>query len=197
MAPSPGDRPHNAKVRLVGRPDFAHDRAARGHHVRHAERPANLDELPARDDDLLAESQGVEDEDGPGGIVVAEGRRFGARQLGQEAADVGVALAAAPRFEVEGERAVSPGDVVEGGAAGLGENGPAEPRMHQDPGGVDGFLETQAGPFGESCLDPGQDGSPADGRIVIARFGKLPRGGPSAGRRARSAAGQASRRAFR
>ncbi len=72
-----------AEMGLVRRADLAHDRPARGHHVGHAERPADLDELAPRDDDLFSESESVEDEDGARGVVVADRGRFGPGQLGR------------------------------------------------------------------------------------------------------------------
>ena len=153
------------EVRLVGRPDLAHDGSARGHDVRHAERSADLDELSARNDDFLAQGQRVEDEHRPGGVVVADRRRFGPGELGQQAADVRVALAAAAGLEIEGERAVSPRDVVEGGPAGLGEDGPAESRMHEDARGVDRFFEAGVGHLGEPALRRGRERLPGRERL--------------------------------
>jgi hypothetical protein len=73
------------------------------HHVRDAEGPADLHQLAARDQHLLAPRQRVEHQQHRGGIVVDDGRRLGAGEPADLRLDEIVAVAAPPIAEVEFE----------------------------------------------------------------------------------------------
>ena len=100
------------EVGPIGGPDL--DEAASGpaHDLREPERAADLDELAARDRNLAAEREGVENEQDGGRVVVHHGRRLGPGEPRDPPFDVGVSFAALARSEVELE--------VHGGAGGLG-----------------------------------------------------------------------------
>ncbi|MNT66762.1 hypothetical protein D3C72_2048500 [compost metagenome] len=78
-------------VGLVGGADLDQSGSRGGDHVRQAEGAADLDELPARDDDLTALCQSIDDEEDGGGVVVDDHGRFGSGELAEEGLDVGVA----------------------------------------------------------------------------------------------------------
>ena len=80
------------RVRLIGSSDLNEFGAAESHHIRQAERPADLDKLAARDDNFLAVSNGVEDNAGGRGIIIDHGSRLGAGQLLQKPLDIPISL---------------------------------------------------------------------------------------------------------
>ena len=73
---------------------------------------ADLDQLAARDDGILAGAEGVEHQQHRAGVVVDDARILGAGQLADQAAHVVVALAARAAADVELQR--------DGGAHGVG-----------------------------------------------------------------------------
>ena len=147
-----------AEVGLVGRPDLAEDGAARGHDVGHAERTADLDELAARNDDLLAAGERVQDEDGRGGVVVGHGGRLGAGELPEQALDVAVAGDALAALEIEGQGRVTERNGGDGFSCGFGKDGPAEARVHDDARGVDGGGEGRGEFLFEAGAEAGDEG---------------------------------------
>ena len=94
------------QARAVGRPDLDEPRAGLGDDLGDAEAAADLDELAARDDDLAPGGERRGGQQRRAGAVVDDERRLGARELAQQALDVGVARAAraAPRGRARGSR---------------------------------------------------------------------------------------------
>ncbi len=89
----------------VGAADLDESAARGRHHVRQAERTADLDELSARDDDLPAHGVGAQDQKQRGGVVVDHHSRFGAADRGDALAQRGEALSppAGGQVELQGE----------------------------------------------------------------------------------------------
>ena len=107
-------RPDRALVvgaaRAVGRADLDEPRSGLRDHLGHAEAAADLHELPARDDDLVARPcERRCRQQRRGRAVVDRQRRLGPRELAQQRLDVVVARAALPRAEVPLEVGVTLG----------------------------------------------------------------------------------------
>ena len=83
-----------AQRRPVGRPHLDQPRTRLGQDVGDAEGVADLDQLSAADDHLLAGGQGGQAQEHGGGVVVHGHAGLGARELGQQAAEVVVARSA-------------------------------------------------------------------------------------------------------
>ncbi len=91
-------------MRAIRRADFA-DAAARSFDdVGQPEAAADFDEFTARDRHRSAEAEAVQHEQQGGGVVVDDGRRFGAGECAQHRFDHRVAIAAARPAEVVFER---------------------------------------------------------------------------------------------
>ena len=88
----------------VGGADLGQPTAGPGHDVGHAERAPDLDQLAAREHDLAALGQGVQDQQHGRGVVVDDAGVLGASQAPQQAAHVVVALAPRTPLEIELER---------------------------------------------------------------------------------------------
>ena len=96
--------------RAVRRPDLDQPRARLGDHVRHAEAAADLDQLPARDDDLAARpGQRRGRQQRRARAVVDREARLGAGQLAQQRLDVRVPRAARAGRQVQLEVRVARG----------------------------------------------------------------------------------------
>ena len=143
--------------RPVGRPDLEERRAAAREDRRHAEVPADRDELSPRDGDGAAVRERVEGEKESGGRVRhGEGVDVG-EERGEEGeekrADVLASPPAPARREVELERRVA--RCAEDGLARRGgERSPTQVRVEEDARGVDdgarsgGRAERERGPGG-------------------------------------------------
>jgi len=103
-----------AQVGLVGGANLPEHSAAGGHHIRHAESAADLDQLAPGDDHFPALSQGVEDEHGCRGIVVDHGRGLGSCQLADQVLQVVVPVGTAAGLDVRGQGAVPFGHLGQG-----------------------------------------------------------------------------------
>ena len=114
-------------MRLVGRADLDELGAARRHHLGQAERAADLDELPARDDHLAALGDRVEHDRGRGGVVVDDRGRLAAREPLQQPLDALVALRALAGLDIELEQRVAGELVVRSGRSACGAS-TARPR---------------------------------------------------------------------
>ena len=68
-------------MRAIGRADLAEDGAALRHDLGNPERAADLDQLAARHDDLLAARERVQREQDGRGVVVDDRCRFGAGEI--------------------------------------------------------------------------------------------------------------------
>jgi hypothetical protein len=126
------------KPRAVGRADLDEARPRLRDDLRDAEAAADLDELPARDDDVAprpAERRGGEQH--RGGAVVDRERRLGTRDLAQDAFDVGVARSALARGQLELEVRVALGGLGDRRARRGAQRRATEVRVHDDAGGVE------------------------------------------------------------
>ena len=141
------------RARSVRRPDLDEPRARAGEHVRDPEAVADLDQLPARDDDLAALGQRGEGEQDRGGVVVDDDRRLGARQPPQQRREVVLARAARTARQVVLEVGVAAdlGDPVEGG---LRRRRAPEVRVDQHAGGVEHPAERRPACGGELLGQP-------------------------------------------
>ena len=135
-----------AQPRAVGGPDLDEPRTRLRDHVRDAEAAADLDQLPARDDHVLAGArQRGGGQQRRARAVVDRERRLGAGQLAQQRLHVGVARAAGAGLEVQLEVRVA-GRGARDGLARLGpERGAAEVRVHDHAGRVEDALERRRG----------------------------------------------------
>src|SRR5699024_4067753 len=126
-----------AHVGAVRRPDLAQSRAGRGDEVGQAEAVADLDHLPAGDDDLPAGGEGRRREDEGGGSVV---HGQGAARVGdrleerREGADAPPAPRAGRQVQLDVDVLGGVGYRLDGAG---GERGPAEVGVHDDPGRVE------------------------------------------------------------
>ena len=141
------------RARPVRRPHLDQARAGAGEHVRNPEAVADLDQLPARDDDLAALGERGEGEQHRGGVVVDDDRRLGAREPPQQRREVILARPARPAREVVLEVGVAAdlGDPVEGGRR---QRRAPEVRVDQDPGGVEHAAERRPPCRGELLGQP-------------------------------------------
>ena len=119
------------------------------HDVRDAERPADLDELAAAHDRLVARCELREHHHDGGGVVVDGDGSFCPGQGAEQLLAVGMAAAARHVVDVVLERRVAPDDLVDRLDGLLGEHRAPEVGVHDDPGRVD--YPTQA--RHEVCLE--------------------------------------------
>ena len=127
------------QMRAVGRAHLAQPRAARGHDLRNAKRPADLDELASRDDHLAPRREGVDRQEQGRRGVVHDVRGFRPREQPEQLRDPGRPRAALPGLEVELEIAVARGRLDQALERSTGERRAAEIRVQdharrvQDP----------------------------------------------------------------
>jgi hypothetical protein len=88
------------EVGAVGGAHFAQHGAGARHDVGDAEGAADFHQLAARDDDFLAQRDGVQHQQHGGGVVVDDGGGFGAGQFQQQVFDQVVAVAALAGVDV-------------------------------------------------------------------------------------------------
>ena len=125
-----------ACVSAVGGADLDELRARAPQHVRDAEAAADLDQLAARDDDLLARREGREGEQDRSGVVVHHDRILGGREVGKKARRVPVPFPALSSDEVvfDAHRTRRGRD---GGERARRERSAAEIGLQDDAGRVD------------------------------------------------------------
>ena len=124
------------QIRAIGGAHLHQRRARELHDLGHAERAADLHQLAARDDDLLARGDPGQRQQDRGGAVVDRQRRLGARQARDPALDADAAVAALALLQVVLQRAIAGRHVGHRAAGELGERRPAEVRVQHDAGGV-------------------------------------------------------------
>ncbi len=124
-------------ARPVGRAHLPEDRARLGHHVRHAEATANLDELTAGNHDLAAVRERGEHQQRGRGVVVDDQRAFGAGETREEPCRVCVAASASAPLDVVFEIAVPAGDIAHPCDRRRRERGASHVRVQDDAGRVD------------------------------------------------------------
>ena len=125
------------KVRAVGGADLDQAGAGARHDVGQPERAADLDQLAARHDRILAGPEGVEHQQHGSGVVVDDGRVLGAGKLADQAAHMVVALAARRAADVEFERHGRAHGVDRSCDRALGKHGSAEVGMQHRAGQVE------------------------------------------------------------
>ena len=124
-------------ARAVGGPHLAELRPRGGEDVRNAERAADLDQLPSRDDDLLPLRGRAQRQEDRRGVVVDRERRLPGEQPREEGGEVVVPVPAPARRQVVFEIDV-PRRRLGDPPRGLGrEDGPAEVGVGDHPRRVD------------------------------------------------------------
>ena len=127
------DRSHVVgKVRLVRGADFHHSGVRLRHDVGDAERPADLDELAARDDSFVTCGEFGEHHHDCCGVVVHSNCGLGAGERADELLAVGMARAASHRVGVVFQRRVPACDLVHGLHGGGRENASPEVGVDDD-----------------------------------------------------------------
>ena len=124
----------------VRRPDLDEPRAGVCEHVGNPEAVADLDQLAARDDDLVTFRERSKREQHRRGVVVDDERRLGAGQAAQQRSQVILAGAARAGGEVvlEVGKAADVGDSIERGPR---QRCAAEVRVHEHTGRVEHAAE--------------------------------------------------------
>jgi hypothetical protein len=127
-----------AQPGAVRGPDLDEARAGLRHHLGDAEAPADLDELPARDDDLAPRAgQGRGGQQHGGGAVVDREPGLRSRDLAQQPLDVRVARAPLAGGEVELEVRVALGRRRHRGAGARRQRSAPEVGVDDHAGGVE------------------------------------------------------------
>src|SRR5262249_16263739 len=121
--------------------DFAKDGATDAHDLRDAEAAADLDELPARDDYLFAETDASQDDDGGGGIVVDGRGAFATVQPAKLVANGQRPRRAFAGFQVEFEIEITGGGFKSGVGGGDGRGRAADIGVQHDARAVDDWPE--------------------------------------------------------
>src|SRR5437762_1570188 len=157
-----------ARVRAVRRADLDELRSGPPQDVGNAEATADLDELAARDDDLLAGRECREREQHGGGVVVHDAGILGAGEIGEQSRRVAVPLAALPggKVELHAHRARGLGDRGEGARR---ERRSAEVRLEDHAGRVEDTAERAASAFVEKRAGLGGQGGGVAGGARLAR----------------------------
>ena len=132
--------------RAVRRADLHEPGSGLGDDVGDPERPADLDRLPARDDELASARERRGGEQRRGRAVVHRERRLGAGQLAQQRLDVVLARPSRARLEVELEVGVAVGARGDRVARRRRERRAPEVRVHHDAGGVEHAPQRRAQP---------------------------------------------------
>ncbi len=125
------------RVRAVRSADFDQLAAGRLHDVGHAKRTADLDQLSARDDCLLARSQRFQRQQHRGRVVIDDGSGFRAGELAQQPFDNLIALATAAALEVVLQRGVAAHGVSDRVDRLVGQQRTAQIRMNHRAGQVE------------------------------------------------------------
>jgi hypothetical protein len=146
-----------AQVAAVGGADLDQLRAGAAHDVGHAEGAADLDQLAARDDDLLPLRQGVEQQEHRRGVVVHHGGGLRPGQFAQQAVDDVVAVAASARLQVVFESAGRARGAGDGCDDGLGQHGAAEVGVQHRAGEVEHRLQARPHVRGDATGDGRDD----------------------------------------
>ena len=108
-----------------------------GEHVGNPEAVADLDQLPARDDDLAPFGKSGQSEHHGRGVVVDDERRLGARDPLQQPDEMILSRAARPCVEVVLQIRIAAANLDDAIERGLRERCPAEIRVDQDARGVE------------------------------------------------------------
>ena len=155
-----------AQMGAVGCSDLAQFGAGAAHDVGHPEGAADLDQLTARDQHLLARRQGVEQQEDRCRVVVDQGRGLGAGQLAQQGLDDVVAVAASAALQVVFQRA----GVARGGDQRrdrfIRQGRAAQVGMQHGAGEVVDRAQTWAGLLGQPRVQLGDQGRFGQGRGV-------------------------------
>src|SRR5207253_3539188 len=138
----------------VGGADLAQYGTADRHDLRNAKATADLDQLPAREDDFLALAKGTQGNDGGGGVVIDCRGGLGAGQPAKPLADGQLPRRALTGFQIQFEIEITAGGFV-GGPGGLVRNRcPAQVRVQDDARGIDNAAQlgaqSDAKPFADA-----------------------------------------------
>ena len=124
------------RARPVRRPDLDQPRSRPGQHVGNAEAVADLDQLAARDDDLVPFRERGHREQHRGRVVVDDQRSLGAGQAAQELGAVILPRTARTGPEVVLQVRVAARRVTDALERGRRQRRAPEVRVHDHPGGV-------------------------------------------------------------
>ena len=150
------------RARPVRRSHFDQARTGSRQNVRNPETVADLDQLAARDQDVAPLGERGQGEQHRSGVVVDDERGFGSGQPAQDPGDVVLPGTAGPRAQVVLEVRVATADLAHPLEGRFGERSPAEVRVHDDPGGVEGPPEPRGSCRAELVGQP---------RLEVARIG--------------------------
>ncbi len=125
------------RARAVRRADLDELRSRRGHDVGDPELAADLDQLAARDQDLLAARQRRKGEQERGGAVVHDERVLGSGHRDQQRLGAGRALAALARLAIDLQVRVGPSGSGGGARRCLRQRRPPQVRVQHHAGRVD------------------------------------------------------------
>ena len=156
------------QVGAVRRPHLTQDGAAAQHDVGDPKFSADLDELTARDDDLLAVGQRLERQENRRRVVVDDQRVLGARQAPQQLLHVRIPRATLFGGQVELEVGIAFGDAGDALEGERAERGSAEIRVEDDAGGIDHRLERERSLAADLFEDPLAHGCGVQGLGVLA-----------------------------
>ena len=146
------------EVRAIGRADFDEPGLALGHDFRQPERTADLDQLAARDDDLLLRRQRCEHQHRGGRIIVDDCSRFRAGKLREDILDEFVTLDPLAALAIDGERRVTFQFSQHRIDDTAGENRPSQARMQDDAGRIDRRSQVRARRLREQRRGAGEHG---------------------------------------
>ena len=135
--------------------DLDHTCTRKAHDLRHSKSAADLDQLAAGNDDLLAPRQCRQHQEHRGGAIVDNRGGLGAGQVPQQLAEQVMAPAspAGQRIEFDGRvRARHAGD---GFRRGPRQRSPAEVGMENHSGGIHDRPEPRPSQFSNQALNPG------------------------------------------
>ena len=163
------------QMRAIRRPHLAQDGAAAHHDVGDPELAADLDELAAGDDDLLAVGQGFERQQNGCRVVVDDQRVLGAGQSPQQLLDVRVPRAALLGDEIEFEVGVAFGDAGHALEGERAERRAAEIGVEHDASCVDHRPQRERAPATDVFEDASGQG------VGIRRLGLLAQHAPPLG----------------
>ncbi len=150
------------EVGAIGRAHLDEPRLALGHDLGQAEGTADLDKLAARHDDLLLRRQGRQHQHRRARVVVHHRCGFRPGQLRKDGLHQLVPFDALAGLPADCQRAVALELRLDRVHDAPREDGPAQPGVQDNAGGVDGAAQARAARLRQQLARPGQQGGGAD-----------------------------------